>query len=86
MAGPTSCTGRHLAIWVEADDAQRKQRALRRDGETYLPHWDRWAAQEDDYIAAHHPQANADLIAVPVADDDYTLVAARRTSTVDPSR
>jgi uridine kinase len=67
-----------LAIWVDADDADRKRRALSRDGETYLPHWDRWAAQEDDFIARYDPRRSADLIAAPAADR-FTLVAAERT-------
>ncbi|HEX7826563.1 MAG TPA: hypothetical protein VF477_16795 [Mycobacterium sp.] len=67
-----------LAIWVDADDADRKLRALRRDGETYLPHWDRWAAQEDDFIARYDPRRSADFVAAPTADG-FTLVAAERT-------
>jgi hypothetical protein len=51
-----------LAIWVETPDAERKRRALDRDGETYRPHWDRWAAQEDVFIARHHPRAIADIV------------------------
>ncbi len=54
-----------LGIWVDADDAERKRRALERDGDTYRPHWDRWAAQEDEFIARYRPRACADLIAVP---------------------
>lgn len=52
-----------LAIWVDADDAVRKARALRRDGDTYRPHWDRWAAQEDTFVDRYHPRRHADLIA-----------------------
>ena len=50
-----------LAIWVELDDATRKERALERD-EYFAPFWDRWAAQEEAFIAREHPQALADLI------------------------
>lgn len=35
-----------VRIWVESAEASRKARALARDGDTYRPHWDRWAAQE----------------------------------------
>lgn len=56
-----------LGIWVDADDTERKRRALERDGETYRPHWDRWAAQEDEFIARFQPRACADLIAVLTA-------------------
>jgi uridine kinase len=64
---PQSRSLADLAIWVDADAADRKRRALQRDGETYLPHWDRWAAQEDDFIARHDPRGSADLMARPTA-------------------
>ena len=51
-----------LRIWVELDTVERKARALARDGETYAPHWDRWAAQEDAFNAAENPRALADLV------------------------
>lgn len=51
-----------LGIWVQTPDAERKRRALLRDGEMYRPHWDRWAAQEETHLARHHPQAMADWI------------------------
>ncbi|OMB97258.1 hypothetical protein A5733_10995 [Mycobacterium sp. NS-7484] len=54
-----------LGIWVDADDAERKRRALERDGDTYRPHWDRWAAQEDEFIARFRPRACADLVVAP---------------------
>ncbi|MEV4900258.1 chorismate-binding protein [Citricoccus sp. NPDC055426] len=37
--------------WVSMDEAERKHRALARDGETFAAHWDRWAAQEEHYLA-----------------------------------
>ena len=51
-----------LRIWVELDGVTRKARALARDGDTYAPHWDRWAAQEDAFIAAENPRSLADLV------------------------
>lgn len=63
-----------LGIWVDADDTERKRRALERDGETYRPHWDRWAAQEDEFITRFQPRTSADLIAVLTADG-FELVA-----------
>lgn len=51
-----------LGIWVETPDAERKRRALLRDGDMYRPHWDQWANQEDDFIARHHPRSVADWI------------------------
>lgn len=65
---PTNRALADLGIWVDADDTERKRRALERDGETYRPHWDRWATQEDAFIARFHPRACADLIAVVTAD------------------
>ncbi len=56
------------AIWGEPDDATRKQRALARDGDTYAPHWDRWAAQELTFIARECPQELADEVVVTELD------------------
>lgn len=50
------------AIWVELDADTRKRRALKRDGAVYAPHWERWAAQEEAFIAREHPQRLADLV------------------------
>ncbi len=64
-----------LAIWVDADDAQRKRRALSRHADDYELHWDQWAAHERQFIRTHQPRHNADLIAVGDAGE-FTLVAA----------
>lgn len=64
-AGALSRASRPLAdaaIWVELDATTRKRRALDRDGATYAPHWERWAAQEDAFIAREHPERLADLV------------------------
>jgi len=50
------------AWWLQLDDAERKRRALERDGDTYAPHWDRWAAQELAHDRSEHPRELADLI------------------------
>lgn len=63
-----------LAVWVELDEATRRARALARDGETYAPHWDRWARQEDAFLARERPQRLADLI----VDGDSSRAALRR--------
>lgn len=52
-----------LGVWVDAEDDLRRTRALTRDGETYAPHWQRWAAQEMAHIAQHRPESSADVIA-----------------------
>ncbi|GAB7036558.1 AAA family ATPase [Catenuloplanes niger JCM 9533] len=49
-------------VWIEVPDAERKRRALARDGESYAPHWDRWARQEEAFYAAEEVRANADVI------------------------
>lgn len=49
-------------IWVELDDSTRKKRALERDGDTYAPHWERWASQELHFIARENPKALAEEI------------------------
>jgi hypothetical protein len=49
-------------LWVDADPALRRARALGRDGDTYAPHWDRWAAQEEAYAARERPDERADLV------------------------
>ena len=51
-----------FGIWVELDAPTRKRRALARDGESYLPHWDRWAAQERVFAHREHPRQLADLV------------------------
>jgi len=51
-----------FAIWVELDEPTRKARALARDGDAYASHWDRWAAQEDVFLAREDPAGLADLV------------------------
>jgi uridine kinase len=67
------------AIWVELPDAARKRRALARDGDVYAPHWDEWAAQEDEFIERERPQHLADVVV------DGTHAAGWRVL-LDPAR
>jgi uridine kinase len=63
--GALSRANRALAdvgIWVELDEATRRQRAMARDGDGYAPYWDRWAAQEAAFIAREHPRDLADRL------------------------
>jgi uridine kinase len=63
--GALSRAARRLAtfgVWIELDDATRKDRALTRDGDTYAPHWERWARQEESFAAREHPRSLADLV------------------------
>nr|WP_197376133.1 hypothetical protein [Mycolicibacterium baixiangningiae] len=56
-----------LGIWVDTRDDVRKQRALQRDGDSFRPHWERWARQEDTYIAGHTPRSAADILVTETA-------------------
>ncbi|MCU1542966.1 MAG: putative ATP-binding protein [Microbacteriaceae bacterium] len=49
-------------IWVSVDAGLRKRRALARDGETYAPYWDEWAAQEEHFLIRENPAALADAV------------------------
>ena len=51
-----------VRVWMEAPRAERLRRGLERDGETYRPHWERWAAQEDRVYAVDGTRAKADLV------------------------
>ena len=51
-----------LGIWLDADDELRKTRALGRDGDTFTPHWQLWAEQEQEYLDTEHPREAADLL------------------------
>jgi len=51
-----------LLVWLEAPSSVRKKRALDRDGETFAPHWDRWAAQEAAMLARERTPERADIV------------------------
>jgi uridine kinase len=51
-----------VLIWMEAPASVRKKRALDRDGETFAPYWDAWAAQEDAMLARERTPERADVI------------------------
>ena len=51
-----------LRVWVDAPRDVRMARGIERDGETFRPHWERWAAQEDALYAADGTRARADLV------------------------
>jgi cytidylate kinase len=58
----------HHAVWVElADDAERRRRAIARDGEVFARNWTRWALQEDAHAALHAPRETADEIVEPLS-------------------
>jgi uridine kinase len=51
-----------FAVWIRLDQVERKRRATARDGERFLEHWDRWAAQEQAFFARERPDTLADAI------------------------
>jgi uridine kinase len=51
-----------LVVWLEAAADVRKKRALDRDGETFAPYWDYWAAQEDAMLARERTPERADVL------------------------
>ena len=50
-----------VLVWLEVPAPVRKKRALDRDGATFAPHWDRWAAQEDAMLARERTPDRADI-------------------------
>lgn len=55
-----------VRVWLESPERSRKQRALARDGDTYRPHWTRWAEQEERHLERDAPAAHATIaVAVP---------------------
>ncbi|MBR7742160.1 (d)CMP kinase [Phycicoccus sp. BSK3Z-2] len=51
-----------VRVWVEADRDERMRRGLARDGETFRPHWERWAAQEAALFGADGTRERADVV------------------------
>jgi uridine kinase len=49
-------------IWVEADDAVRRARAIARDGEAFAVEWERWDAQWRAHVAREDPRDLADRV------------------------
>jgi uridine kinase len=72
-----------VGLWVAFDASARKTRALARDGANYEPHWDRWAAQEDAFIALERPESIADAV---IDGADVTKDLERWRSLFDPAR
>jgi uridine kinase len=50
-----------LLVWIEAPRDERFRRGIARDGETYRPHWERWARQEATHFAAEATASRADV-------------------------
>ena len=56
------------AIWADSPEQDRRSRALARDGESYEPYWDDWAAQEEAWLAGDDVPARADIRVLNLAD------------------
>ncbi len=64
----TAATARlgDVRVWLESPPQSRMRRALQRDGETYRPHWTRWAEQEERHLALDEPTRRAThVFAIP---------------------
>jgi uridine kinase len=51
-----------VRVWVEAPREERMRRGVARDGETFRPHWERWADQEDALFTADRTRERADVV------------------------
>lgn len=49
-------------VWLDADPAVRRERALARDGDHFRDFWDHWARAEETYFAEASDRARADLV------------------------
>ena len=56
-----AATFESVLVWLEVAAPVRKKRALDRDGATFAPYWDQWAAQEDAMIARERTPDRADI-------------------------
>lgn len=59
---PRSAALAPIRVWLEAPESTRRERALSRDGDTYRPHWERWAAQERLHLVEDDPRSLATLV------------------------
>jgi anthranilate synthase component 1/para-aminobenzoate synthetase len=55
-------------IWADSPEDARRIRALDRDGGTYEPFWDQWAAQEEEWLRADDVPRHADVRVTNRAD------------------
>ena len=57
-----AATFESLLVWLEVPAPTRKKRALDRDGDTFAPYWDQWAAQEEAMLARERTPDRADIV------------------------
>ncbi|GAA3308581.1 aminodeoxychorismate synthase component I [Arthrobacter ramosus] len=55
-------------VWVDAPDDDRRHRAMARDGSSYEPFWDSWAAQEDEWLETDDVLDHTDVRVLNRAD------------------
>ncbi|WP_261558259.1 dephospho-CoA kinase [Frankia tisae] len=60
-------------VCVAAPVQVRRRRALARDGDTFAPHWERWARHEDRYFAAEDVAGRADILVNGAPAGDGTI-------------
>ena len=51
-----------VLVWVEAPYDLRMRRGIERDGEAFAPHWEAWAAAEEEHFTRHRTRERADLV------------------------
>ncbi|KFF59908.1 hypothetical protein JF66_08130 [Cryobacterium sp. MLB-32] len=51
-----------VRVWLDADDALRKGRALARDGDLFREHWDQWQTEWVAYCAREQPKGRATIL------------------------
>lgn len=50
------------SVWIETPRDLRLRRGLDRDGEQARAQWERWMAEEDDYVRREQPREHADVV------------------------
>lgn len=69
--GAAAAAARRLlsaVIWADSPEEVRRTRALDRDGGTYEPYWDQWAAQEEEWLRTDDVPQHADVRVLNRAD------------------
>jgi uridine kinase len=51
-----------VRVWIQANEAIRKSRALERDSGAFDDHWDAWDEQWLGFVRREHPAQQADLV------------------------
>jgi uridine kinase len=51
-----------VLVWVEAPYDVRLRRGLERDGDAFAPHWEQWAADEQELFAREQTRQRADVV------------------------